>query len=665
MRAYSEIEKRTIQLLVQQCSVPVYHAINAYNDLFHDKKVEFCSEPAPRLVFYFGNENEIDEYSMLNTKNEIIEISLLLKLLEQENYISFVSAPENARLSSIKGFESEGLIKVTNELDKETCDILLKCMNDSAIVHEQLKELARQINLGIFLPIRKENENIRFFKQVKQDSRSDLKTSVIRPQIFPSFVLCHNFDWDDSNYHNWYCLHYYDKNGKWHVIGEFRLMHSEGESWDKISDEFTSLPKEFCSLGNTVRYYENMYQVLGSTVSEDVLFALQDSAVNTKVYDSYKNTDPYKYSLCRDSFEAEKCQRLARFIIKGKDIKHAFSFEYIYHPPYNRVAETDWKVVLSPESAPFERCIGIIGENGVGKTQLLRLFIQELISKNKTNFKSDLPIFSSIIAICSTPFDAFMRIEGGDFDMSYEKCCLEQNLAETEKSIMNSLNVIETRGQVNGVSLLSKLIEQLKQELPTEKLDNVFIYRDSGIGILRHYEINFEELHNLIYRLSSGQLHILVLLTRVFEHVRYDTLFVIDEPEVHLHPTAIINFIFLLNRLLEMFKSYAIVTTHSPIVVREMVRKNVFTLRRIDGDSVYISHVGHETFGEDVSVLYRDIFNYDETNSCFRKYVLKALEGNLDYESVVRKIGVDNLSLNSKFYIHNLVQEIRLKKLNN
>lgn len=663
MKAYSIVEKRVIMLLVRDgYGESNYLPINAFDDIFYKENVEFAYKPKPQLIFYYPEVEEVTKDRVLGINDAICKMALCIKELADDRYITFLPNSSNSQLSGIKGFDSSGLKTVGMDLPQNIADIMFNCLNNSVIVSEKLKELAQELSIAIYIPTKEPNRALYFEKQTKQGDRSDMHNSVKMPQKLPGFVLCHNFDWDDNSYHNWYCLHFFDKDGKWSKIGELHLMHSDGESWNYLPDDFFALSDEFCSLGNNTDYYNGLRNVLGTSMAEDVLFALHDCAVNRDIYEKFHGKDQFRLSLYRDSFNAEKCLRLARFIINGRNMDDAFSFIYTYKPPYNEQSESDWSVILKPAAPSYERCIGVIGENGVGKTQLLRKFIQELISRNPDNFRSAFPIFSSIIAICSTPFDSFMRIEGGDFVMPFIKCSLEQSLSDSEIQIHDGIMAIQERGVLNGVKLIQDYVEILKRELPTEDIDKVLVYHDSGIGVLRHYELNDVELHQLVFKLSSGQLHTLMLLTKIYQHVYYDSLFVIDEPEVHLHPNAIMDFIDLLNEILDTFNSYAILTTHSPLVIREMLGKNVYVVNRMEDNQVYINHCDRQTFGEDISLLYKDTFDYTEENSCFRKKVKSVIGKNITYSEVIKELSIDDLSLNSRMAIRNLIEEHQRKK---
>ena len=92
----------------------------------------------------------------------------------------------------------------------------------------------------------------------------------------------------------------------------------------------------------------------------------------------------------------------------------------------------------------------------------------------------------------------------------------------------------------------------------------------------------------------------------------------------------------MLSNLLTVFKSYAIIATHTPLVVREMVGKNVFLMQKMQDGIPQIAPVGFETLGEDVATLYRNLFGYDERSSYFKKMVDGFCEKGKSYDWIVK-----------------------------
>ena len=98
---------------------------------------------------------------------------------------------------------------------------------------------------------------------------------------------------------------------------------------------------------------------------------------------------------------------------------------------------------------------------------------------------------------------------------------------------------------------------------------------DPAIPWEGQYKLNKEELGKIVQIVSSGQLHLLSLITYIYANIHFATLLIIDEPEVHLHPHTVVEFMRILASILMRFKSYAIIATHSPLIVREVISSNV------------------------------------------------------------------------------------------
>ena len=119
------------------------------------------------------------------------------------------------------------------------------------------------------------------------------------------------------------------------------------------------------------------------------------------------------------------------------------------------------------------------------------------------------------------------------------------------------------------------------------------------------------------------------------------------------------QFFYHLESLLRRFQSYAVIATHSPLVIREIPGNLVSVIKRMDGNVALIENIGMEKFGEDVTLLYRQIFGYDESESCFRLTVKKMAQTKT-FEEIVEKLMTAEkpLSLNARFTIRNIVSKM-------
>ena len=169
------------------------------------------------------------------------------------------------------------------------------------------------------------------------------------------------------------------------------------------------------------------------------------------------------------------------------------------------------------------------------------------------------------------------------------------------------------------------------------------------------WTVNKEEISRLVTNLSSGELHTLLLLSHIYANIHLSSLLVIDEPEVHLHPSIIKDFMIFLCDILADFQSFAIVATHTPLIVREIANTNVFLMRRNDGGILQIGTVPFDTFGEDTTRLFQNIFGYDEADSYFIKVVKELRNNIMSYDEIVDYLEqYMQLSFNSKLLIRDI-----------
>lgn len=107
--------------------------------------------------------------------------------------------------------------------------------------------------------------------------------------------------------------------------------------------------------------------------------------------------------------------------------------------------------------------------------------------------------------------------------------------------------------------------------------------------------------------LSSGQRLFCYIVVNVVGHIKQDSLIVVDEPELFLHPTLEIEFISMLKQVLSEFNSKAILATHSPVIVREVPANCVHVYRDYKG-RFDIDNPPFETFGGDIQRISSYVF---------------------------------------------------------
>ena len=162
-----------------------------------------------------------------------------------------------------------------------------------------------------------------------------------------------------------------------------------------------------------------------------------------------------------------------------------------------------------------------------------------------------------------------------------------------------------------------------------------------------------------LIELSSGERAFLSFGIRCAARVVPGTLLVLDEPETHLHPNLISNFMRVLSATLESTQSIALIATHSPFVIRELPSRCVHVLR-IDADRVpQISNAFLRTFGASIDSLASDIFQDTESDQVNLEVAKKLSKLGKSFEEI-REIYGRELGLGMLSEIRQLMQEENL-----
>ncbi len=104
--------------------------------------------------------------------------------------------------------------------------------------------------------------------------------------------------------------------------------------------------------------------------------------------------------------------------------------------------------------------------------------------------------------------------------------------------------------------------------------------------------------------------------------------------------------------LVHEFESYCIITTHSPLIIQELLSKNVFILEK-EENTPYIKKIGIESFGENLTILTEEVFGNKEISKQYKKIIERLIDNGNSYEEVVSKLESDSipLNLNARLYI--------------
>ena len=607
----------------------------AMNDIY----IAFLFSSDYKHVYLTLNQGttDLEQYgNRLNKKNIEKRTRVIREQLNIEN--DLLSTDSKAEITNELYLAGAIYYSLWDESDNEKGESLLQLYLDLYNLYKQFRNNNRN----------DPTNKLHFEVQLKNSQLSENGIVTI-PSQFPSFVLVFNDNWNDYSYKTRFHLYYYDEHKVKRIIGEFKLMcRGEVNTYDVLDKKFDgALSNDFCSLGTDPSYYSKIYKLFNGTfIMDQLLFSLRDCTYDKSIYEEFKDDDGFKASLLREDDSSQAIDD-SRYLYKVGDKNEAYSFDVHFAPKYLKGAFTEWHVKLLNDAPSFMRMVGLIGDNGVGKTQMLKHLIESLTSCE--NPLLPLTLFRSCLAISSTPFDRYDEIKG-PYQIPYINFSFEQDKKSTEKKIKDSINEIFRCPLINKQPMI---------QLYKEALDSI-LGAEIGDSIIKKeiYILNEMGLHEQINIMSSGQLHILQLLTFIHAHIKLSSLLVIDEPEVHMHPQFVVLFMAMLGRILSTFRSFAVIATHSPLVVREMVGQNVYLMTIVEGNIPNVGKVGFETFGADASELFMNIFHYDERMSSFYYYI-KDLGKNKSYEKAISYIMkyAPKLGLNARLSIRDYLDD--------
>lgn len=481
----------------------------------------------------------------------------------------------------------------------------------------------------------------------------------------PSFFLLYD-NWDDFGVKSTFGLYYYKskESGMPYYIGGMKMIHKtekphtaiNGEKYrtiDYIPHKFINLP-DCCSLGQEAGYYDNILKFFPEkTDFKSVLWALKDAAMFSGVEEEFFHHPQFE-SLIRNN-EAERILRQQRYLLEGQDIQKRYQFSYVFTPKYNTSASITVDFKFDKENAFPNQIYAIIGENGVGKTQLITQLPIDIAEKKEVLFRPHVPIFSKIIAISNSYHDNY-EIPQSTASFNYVYCGLsmlnggKKDILSPEmfrQKIIESCQKIQNNGKVGSLkNVLGKLLG--------EDFANEF-FNESGMET--GLEMITDRILYMCDHLSSGQSVLLFVFCNVVSHIRYDSLLLFDEPETHLHPNAITALMNAIEELVMEYQSYCIISTHSPLIVRELLARNVYVMER-NSDYPSIKNIGKESFGENLTTLTEEIFGNNLVEKSYKNKIQRLIENGYDYDKILQLIENQDfpISLNMSMYITNLIE---------
>lgn len=474
--------------------------------------------------------------------------------------------------------------------------------------------------------------------------------------------------WNDFSFVTMFYLTLHDEQGRFHEVGNvkiaFKGQDTSSATFSKLENGFSQLDEGFFSLGESLEYYKSLNK-LPRPLREELLNSLLDIAFIPEIIEKIKEEEVFKTSLLRDISLTTIKGQFAR-VLNGKPALTDFNFSFVRKKTEDK-DDISINFDVHESSTPSTNIHALIGRNGCGKTTILNGMIDAITERDNISGKfleedswgRDTPIskdyFSSLVSVSFSAFDPFEPPEEQP-DPTKGTCYYYIGLKNRDKeSTLHSISELRAGFVKSLIDCFRKANKKKLWHSAIEKLGSDENFASMSLGELeeryntfkrskRALQIDDKEFRKLflddidlyLSRMSSGHAIVLFTITQLVSTVEEKTLVLIDEPEGHLHPPLLSAFLRTLSELLYDQNGVAIIATHSPVVLQEIPKTCVWKINRV-GKIVEPYRPEHETFGENVGVLTREVFGLEVSKSGYHDLLSKSVDAGGTYEEILLK----------------------------
>lgn len=331
-----------------------------------------------------------------------------------------------------------------------------------------------------------------------------------------------------------------------------------------------------------------------------------------------------------------------RFKLHGRTNEHYLTFSF------------DHRGILP------KRVAVVIGKNGVGKSQALSRIAKAALKGSSVltdGVNNGRPTISRLLAFSANRDTASVfpaRPKGQQAQkISYYRFVLNQSgRSSRETSVSAAIYELSRENtDIKGVSrwriFLSAIeglsnSEQISLSISINNIDRFVRLRhliSGGEAEQLSRAVNWMRdpvrlIEGEAYPLSSGEISFLRFAALASLRIENGSLVLLDEPETHLHPNFIAKFAELLDYLLKVTGSAAIIATHSVYFVREVFRDQVTVIRADPDGSVYTESPRLRTFGGDVGAISFFVFGEDGPSPLALKLQQDITDGAITWDAL-------------------------------
>lgn len=448
-------------------------------------------------------------------------------------------------------------------------------------------------------------------------------------------------------------------------------------------------PYFFFTMLRELKDYRELVENYGVEEANKILFAINDITLTVRDSESqrYKNvalgTDIFNKSFIRNA-ESYFAYKNSSSVLKGLNYESVGLLSKNITLSSKEVQHPILSFNFDHHSELPKRVSILIGENGVGKSQLLRkialaaikgtdeisecdeaentinrVLINRLLAFSPTNesksvFPSDKIIKSKIwyrrFSLNRTPS---RRNDINTNDIIIELARSNENIRELsrfeifEKAISNLRNYFELALPLKDSNRQPLYIRDLNDYSEERRLQN-FRAVDLSKDPVRY-------IRGKSHPLSSGEISFIRFCSQICANIENGTLVLLDEPETHLHPAFINKFFAILDTLLSLTGSSAIIATHSVYFIREVFKEQVTVLRKGENGILQLEKPRLSTFGANIGNISYFVFGESEPTDVLLRVKRKILKEKMSWSEVYNKYK-DDFSINVLTQLRNEIE---------
>lgn len=498
-------------------------------------------------------------------------------------------------------------------------------------------------------------------------------------KIYPSAILTKR-DWDDFGFQTSYSVKLLISPENVVHLGDVKILNGQKPT-DQVNlkkDFLAGNKNKLCSLGQSLEYYEKLL-AQGHTIYNQYLTELNDVVFNSAIRTRQQENIGFRLSLVRFASATQALSDAPSLFgssSANSSPNQSKDPSFIFKTKLSKGADTlnidfDFKSVHEIPN----RLNVIIGYNGTGKTQLLSNLAtvvsgygyetkRDLLQYEVGSFLDSPPNFGGVIVVSYSAFDTFkipgigelerkqLKSDGGVFGYTY---CGLRKLLDIEKNeqVYGLKNHKEIQSEYENA--LRRIWASGKNEIFLKILKPISVDASfQRIGFTLD-DKNFQN-PTLFSELSTGHKIVLTIIAQLTAFLEKERrmLVIMDEPEAHLHPPLLAALLHSIRVCMEQFDAYAIIATHSPVVLQETPARFIRILQRVNSSSV-VAYPSTETFGENVGVITQDIFNLDYSAADFNQ-VLINLANKYSLIEIEQKFG-KRLGFSARSQVMSLIED--------